>query len=72
MAGIDAHARIVDHIRNVDALVGCVGDMRQTHPCLQVIKALEDFIETIKTDEDRFVPRDGTVHQVTSSVRTEL
>jgi hypothetical protein len=29
---------------------------------------LEDFVETIKNDDDKFVPRDGTVHQITSNV----
>uniref|UniRef100_A0A915KX25 Exocyst complex component 7 n=1 Tax=Romanomermis culicivorax TaxID=13658 RepID=A0A915KX25_ROMCU len=31
------------------------------------VKGLEDFVEHVKIDEDKFVPKDGTVHQVTSN-----
>uniref|UniRef100_T1J1M1 Vitellogenin domain-containing protein n=1 Tax=Strigamia maritima TaxID=126957 RepID=T1J1M1_STRMM len=31
------------------------------------LKALEDFIESIKSDLDRQMPKDGTVHQLTSN-----
>ncbi len=34
----------------------------------QCVRTLEDFVETIKNDDDKFVPRDGTVHQITSNV----
>ena len=53
MGGADVQRQLVDMVRRVDATV---------------IKALEGFIETTMNDQDRFVPRDGTVHQVTSNV----
>lgn len=32
------------------------------------IKGMEDFVEHVKSDQDKFVPKDGTVHQLTSNV----
>lgn len=36
----------------------------------QGIKALEEFIDSIKSDVDRQMPKDGTVHELTSNVST--
>lgn len=35
-------------------------------------KALDDFIDSIKTDPDRQMPKDGTVHELTSNVMMVL
>jgi len=31
------------------------------------VKGMEDFVEHVKSDQDKFVPKDGTVHQLTSN-----
>lgn len=36
------------------------------------IKGMEDFVEHVKSDQDKFVPKDGTVHQLTSNVSAEF
>uniref|UniRef100_A0A914WPU8 Exocyst complex component 7 n=1 Tax=Plectus sambesii TaxID=2011161 RepID=A0A914WPU8_9BILA len=56
-ADSEVYAKFSALFRNIDAL--CV-------------KGLEEFVETIKSDQDRFVPRDGTVHQVTSNALSFL
>lgn len=34
---------------------------------IQCVKALEGFVESVKSDGERALPKDGTVHEVTSN-----
>ena len=40
--------------------------------CFQITKTLDEFIESIKNDPDAKMPKDGTVHQLTSNVSDSL
>lgn len=52
VCSVDLKTRFVEFPKSIEALC---------------IKGLEDFIEHVKTDEDKFAPKDGTVHQLTSN-----
>lgn len=37
------------------------------HASPQCVKALEGFVDSVKSDGERALPKDGTVHQLTSN-----